>query len=370
MAADEVRRLVRRTDAKVVAGVAGGLGDYFAVDPIWFRLGFVLAAFLGGSGILAYGVLWILMPKNGTGQNSLQRRTERLASSLRGTPSWIGVALVVVGGLLVVTQWAHWSASVFWGVALIVLGVAAFNRHEARAQETAAVLETPVAETPALEQPSDAAVATLPIEQPLPRPKRARSGLGLLTLGAVMLVVGTAALLDIENAIHITLVQYLALALAVLGAGLLTGAFIGRARWLIAPAIALTPFVLVASLIHVPFAGGEGDVSYRPATVAEIRHEYHISAGRLLIDLRGVKLGTEPVAIRATDVAGRIVVYIPAGSTLQIRGRVGAGEVKLFGHTYDGINVDMRRSFPSAIKDAPVVALDLETSLGQVEVLS
>ena len=83
-----------------------------------------------------------------------------------------------------------------------------------------------------------------------------------------------------------------------------------------------------------------------------------------------MKLGTEPVAIRATDVAGRIVVYIPAGSTLQIRGRVGAGEVKLFGHTYDGINVDMRRSFPSAIKDAPVVALDLETSLGQVEVLS
>jgi len=369
MAADEVRRLVRRTDAKIVAGVAGGLGDYFAVDPIWFRLGFVLAAFLGGSGILAYGVLWLLMPKTGTGQNSLQRRTERLASSLRGTPSWIGVALVVIGGLLVVTQWAHWSASVFWGVALIVLGVAAFNRHEARAQETAVVVEAPAVEPPS-EQPLDAAVATVPIEQPLPRPKRARSGLGLITLGAVMLVVGAAALLDIENTVHITLVQYLALALAVLGAGLLTGAFIGRARWLVAPAILLTPFVLAASLIHVPFAGGEGDVSYRPTTVAEIRHEYHISAGRLLIDLRGVKLGTTPVAIRATDVAGRIVVYIPAGSTIQIRGRVGAGEVKLFGRTYDGFNVDVRRSFPSAIKDAPVVSLDLETSLGQVEVLS
>src|SRR5207245_10926286 len=117
-----------------------------------------------------------LRPKAGTGQDSRQRRTERLASSLRGTASWIGVALVVIGGLLVVTQWAHWSASVFWGVALIVLGVAAFNRHEARAQETAAVVEAPAVEPPS--EQTLGAVATGPREQALPTTAAPRPGRG------------------------------------------------------------------------------------------------------------------------------------------------------------------------------------------------
>src|SRR5947199_1137028 len=59
MGAGEVRRAVRRQDGRVVAGVAAGLGDYFRVDPLWFRLGFVMLAFLGGAGVIAYGVLWL-----------------------------------------------------------------------------------------------------------------------------------------------------------------------------------------------------------------------------------------------------------------------------------------------------------------------
>jgi phage shock protein PspC (stress-responsive transcriptional regulator) len=365
MAADEVRRLVRRTDSKVIAGVAGGLGDYFNVDPVWFRLGFVLATFLGGAGILAYGVLWVLMPKSGSTATSMQRRAENLAASFRGTPSWLGVALVGIGGALVLTQFAHWNAGVFWALALIVLGIALFNRHEAPATPA------PLAEAPAVADPTDPTptVPTEPIaiEQPSLRARRERSGLGLLTIGATMLIVGTAALFDVENVVHITLVQYLGLALAVLGTGLLVGAFIGRARWLFAPALILTPFMLVASLVHVPFHGGSGDVRYRPASVAQVQPVYRQTAGRMVIDLRSLKpMG--PLSIVATDVAGRIVVYVPANTSVHVRGRVGGGEVKLFGRTYDGFNVDVRRSFDSAVKGVPVINLDLETSLGQVEV--
>ena len=51
------RRLVRLVDHKVIAGVAAGLGDYFDLDPVLFRIGFVVLAFAGGAGLIAY-VLW------------------------------------------------------------------------------------------------------------------------------------------------------------------------------------------------------------------------------------------------------------------------------------------------------------------------
>ncbi len=56
------RRLVRRRDGKVIAGVAGGLGDYFGVDPVIFRIAFVVAALAGGTGIIAYLAAWLLIP--------------------------------------------------------------------------------------------------------------------------------------------------------------------------------------------------------------------------------------------------------------------------------------------------------------------
>ncbi len=55
-------QLVRITREAKIAGVCAGLGEHFDVDPIWFRLGFVLFALAGGSSLLVYVVLWILMP--------------------------------------------------------------------------------------------------------------------------------------------------------------------------------------------------------------------------------------------------------------------------------------------------------------------
>jgi phage shock protein C len=64
MAKDEIRRLQRsRTDRKI-AGVCGGLGDYFSMDPVLFRLGFVLAALPGGiPGIILYVTFWAVIPE-------------------------------------------------------------------------------------------------------------------------------------------------------------------------------------------------------------------------------------------------------------------------------------------------------------------
>ncbi|MGZ4120164.1 MAG: PspC domain-containing protein [Actinomycetota bacterium] len=331
-ASTDVRRLTRRRDGKLIWGVASGLGEYFHTDPVWFRLGFIVAAFMGGAGVIAYLVLAAILPADDSkAPTPLEQGAERAAHALRGTPAWIGVALIVIGGLLAVSQVVDWRPGVFWGLALIILGIAFFRRQADRDAEppSPAVAATPAPNAPALEQPAvtepippttDVARAT----PPPPRAQRDRSGLGLLTIGAVMVALGGAALLDYSGALHVRLVHYFALALAVLGVGMLVGAWWGRARWLIVPSILLIPFVLVASLVHVPFTGGTGNHLVRPASAASVHPQYHIAAGRLEIDLRQIA-GVQPVQLKATAVAGRLLVRVPRNAALTVRARVGGG---------------------------------------------
>ena len=56
--------LLRRSrDNRIIAGVCGGLGEYFGINAWWFRLGFLVALLPGGvPGILAYLILWLVIP--------------------------------------------------------------------------------------------------------------------------------------------------------------------------------------------------------------------------------------------------------------------------------------------------------------------
>lgn len=56
-----MKRLVK-TDNKMIFGVCGALGEYFNIDPVLIRIGFVLAALALGTGVLAYLILAILIP--------------------------------------------------------------------------------------------------------------------------------------------------------------------------------------------------------------------------------------------------------------------------------------------------------------------
>jgi phage shock protein PspC (stress-responsive transcriptional regulator) len=62
---DSTRKTLRRsTDNRVLLGICGGLGEFFGINPIWFRLGFIIAAIPGGlPGILLYLILWLIIPK-------------------------------------------------------------------------------------------------------------------------------------------------------------------------------------------------------------------------------------------------------------------------------------------------------------------
>jgi phage shock protein C len=56
------RRLTRSTTDKMLGGVAGGLADYFAIDPIVVRVGFAVTTLFTGAGLLAYLALLVFVP--------------------------------------------------------------------------------------------------------------------------------------------------------------------------------------------------------------------------------------------------------------------------------------------------------------------
>jgi phage shock protein PspC (stress-responsive transcriptional regulator) len=56
------KQLIKSSENKIIFGVCGGLGEYFEVDPILFRLAFIILSFAGGGGILIYLLFALLMP--------------------------------------------------------------------------------------------------------------------------------------------------------------------------------------------------------------------------------------------------------------------------------------------------------------------
>jgi phage shock protein PspC (stress-responsive transcriptional regulator) len=70
------KKLFRNPDDVVIAGVASGLAAYFGIDPIIVRLLFVLVVLMGGSGVLIYIILWLIMPMAHSSTEKLQMRGE------------------------------------------------------------------------------------------------------------------------------------------------------------------------------------------------------------------------------------------------------------------------------------------------------
>ena len=69
---DASRKLYRsRTDRKL-AGICGGLGQYFNLDATLLRVLFVILAVLGGSGLILYLALWIIVPQEPLGTQEPQ----------------------------------------------------------------------------------------------------------------------------------------------------------------------------------------------------------------------------------------------------------------------------------------------------------
>lgn len=114
-----LKRLYRSRTDKVIGGVAGGLGDYLGIDPIWARIGFVLLAVTGGSGVLIYLIMWLLIPEAPEGYQP----AESHKGSVPGI-AIVGVVLMVVGSIALANTIAPSLGQYFWPAALLLGGLA------------------------------------------------------------------------------------------------------------------------------------------------------------------------------------------------------------------------------------------------------
>ncbi len=114
-------RLTRSKTDRVVGGVAGGLGRYFGVDPVWFRLGFVVFTLAGGAGVLAYLIAWVVIPEgdaNDSGPAEPARPLGPQGSIIAG------IVLVGIGLMLLLNQFIPWFDKLMWPMAVVVGGLA------------------------------------------------------------------------------------------------------------------------------------------------------------------------------------------------------------------------------------------------------
>lgn len=75
------KRFFRNPDDRVVGGVASGLGAYFNIDPLWFRVLFALSIVFWGTGVLIYIILWIILPEANSTTEKMQMRGEPITIS-------------------------------------------------------------------------------------------------------------------------------------------------------------------------------------------------------------------------------------------------------------------------------------------------
>jgi phage shock protein PspC (stress-responsive transcriptional regulator) len=195
-----------------------------------------------------------------------------------------------------------------------------------------------------------------------------RSGAGRVVIGAVLVVLAAASVLGAIESVH----WDTAAGIGVVGLGvvLIAAAFAGGARWLIIPGLLLAGIVGFLCAADVHLRGGWGDRDVNVASVADLHDRYDLSAGRLRIDLRDLRLGDgEERSVRARVGMGDLVIRVPQGVTVDADARSGAGEVELFGRHSDGLDVTRDSARDTGTETGGTLHLDADVGLGRIVVV-
>lgn len=203
---------------------------------------------------------------------------------------------------------------------------------------------------------------------PPPRPDRTSPRVGRIAAGLLLVLFGVGWLLETADVIEFPWKVVLPSALIAVGLALVWAARSGqRQGGLVAIGVILTVMLAIGSALNFPFGGGIGERVYRPQNVDQVRTRYELVIGSLTLDLTGIDTGFPPeiAVIHARVGIGELVVIIPPGLDVTLRGHAGAGEVAFLGDQRSG--VDVHRELRSS--QAPMaVTLDLSVGLGSVRV--
>ena len=177
--------LHRDRSAGVVGGVCAGLGRRLGVDPLILRIGFVIAAGAGGTGVILYAICWALLPADGDGRALMARAIGRRESWMVAS----GLVFLMLAVLLLFRAWGLWVGdAVVWPLVLATGGGALIWRQS----QGAAVVDAPARERA---RPGGGAG----------RPRRvlrlARPSLGIVALGAALIVGAALVFLWLNGAL-------------------------------------------------------------------------------------------------------------------------------------------------------------------------
>ncbi len=336
----DLGRLRRSTYDGKVAGVASGIARHFDIDPVIVRVAFVVLAFFGGAGCIVYAACWLLVPEEG-------QRDAKLRLDDRSRT----VALVLVGSLALLAllgdSWGGWGFP--WPLAIV--GLIVLLVISARSPRT----PPPTTQTGA---PAYAAV-----RREHANPRKRGPILFWYTMALVALALSTLAIADAAGA-QITDSAYPALALAVIGVMLATGAFYGRAGGLI-----LAGLVATVSTVGATAAGewDTGQTAESPRTAAALASTYDLTAGEIVLDLTDLTdlEALDGRTIRLDVTFGHIELLLPAGLDAEVTARVGAiGHTQLFGSSRDGSDAF---SYVGTA-GGPSITIDAEVTFGEIEI--
>jgi phage shock protein PspC (stress-responsive transcriptional regulator) len=332
------RRLRRAGRGRMIGGVCAGLGRYFGVDPILFRIAFVGTAFFGGLGLWVYLLFLLFVPEEGA-----TRAPIRLVSF--GRDGWLrvlGVTAIVVAIGLAVHELVHRAFDSTTGPAFGLGAIAAVGL--------------------------GSAVLWLRLRrrtEPPPSP----DGVLLRCLAFGTAVLAAATLLALASAYAAATGGGELVGWAVIGIGalLLASAFAGGGRWLILPALAVALPATVVAAADVDLHGGVGEKTYRPASLAGLRDSYELGAGRLEVDLRDVPLPPGERRLRVRLGAGELVLLVPEDVCVATTARVGAGYVGALDRETGGLDVDWTNR-PSPPRGVPRLLVDADVGIGALEI--
>ncbi|MEO3768250.1 PspC domain-containing protein [Streptomyces sp. B8F3] len=423
-------RLRRSRRYKVMGGVCGGLGQYFGMDPVIFRVVLGVLTATGGLGLVAYGFAWLLMPLDGEDDSEGRRL---LSGRVEGS-ALTALLFAIVGCGLFLSVLNSTDTHFFAALLLLCLGGAAYWSHHRREAEELAADGVPVDDATAhavADAPPETAPPPVPYSpswwrDPLTkdgdfppylwgpddgedeedaaaggppgagfRPQTAPSGNGrdeheaagiggwtfLAAAGTCAVVI--AATWGAEP-LGTTLAYGLGGALAVFGAGFTLSAWIGRtgggtAFW------ALLTTGLLAGALWLPdtVTADWGERNWRPAAVTDVRDRYELGSGEARLDLTRLDLGRDRRVETAAQVGlGRLTVRVPGDVRVELRSQVDIGDMQLPPTTRsedpgDGdIDVSPGQKRSTVLEPTTggpggpggTMVLDLTVSIGQLEV--
>jgi phage shock protein PspC (stress-responsive transcriptional regulator) len=396
----------RARRGRKVAGVAAGIGERYGIDPVIVRVVFVVSAFYGGIGVFAYLLGWLFLPA----EDDEASPVESLAGRGRSNTSAAVTVLLCLALLPAAAIFLHNGVHAFLG--LVLIGVALYLLHRHRGQrggpaadgavpsarptdrptgpvgpvgqptesvhrDTGPAPTTPVA---AHEPPSWDPLGAAPFAWDLPEPGRPeapkepvlaprRYPVGLATAGLALLLVGASVLVgQVAPGTWLNPAHVVGLVLAVLGLGLVGGAFLHGGRGLIALAVPLAVVGFLLTTTSVDRWEGAGDRVYTPADAAQVLPNYHLSAGDSTLDLRRLT-GGETIRTSVELGMGNAEVRVPDNANVEVHCTANVGNVDCLGHRSSGVRPRQDVTDDGAGgPGGPRLVLDVHNGLGNVVV--